>query len=464
MSARKRKSVVEESSPAVTWVAPTEHEFRDLRRYNVWLAHESNKPPRPTHNGNQQPLSKKPRHSVSGHDAVAEEPHPVGPIAALNEEVEVDPNWQAGLWIGKIVEIRAKDTSYVWTKIRWMCQSIGELKESGIRTGLPRSKGDSREIFMLGSEHDALQPVGAVEATAPVILFDERNPLQAPFGNKSIFFRSEARTPTPAEVEKLVPKKIAGDVEPKSRKKGRASEAPSGGHLFPIRKPTCYCGDPYRPLSEREEPMALCSHLGCLRWFHLGCLDWKNDHRRTATPSSLEDVRNSGVELMSLLPQYGLTTPAKEISLEHDPSDLNFTWPDSTTNQEAEIESCGILAEDIKDEGIGAVPQLTAMTVEQNAFLDKYLPDSILLAAESPIERGSTDTGIVGNARYVMRAREILQKNREVRRRSQVEPVEVERIEKMVLEWENIWKIKREEQVYQRRSVVWLCPGCRRAM
>lgn len=43
--------------------------------------------------------------------------------------------------------------------------------------------------------HSALIVVFPV-AHAPVTLYDESNPLQEPFDNKTIFYRSEARTPT----------------------------------------------------------------------------------------------------------------------------------------------------------------------------------------------------------------------------------------------------------------------------
>lgn len=44
-----------------------------------------------------------------------------------------------------------------------------------------------------------LHPALIVEfpvAHAPVTLYDESNPMQEPFDNKTIFYRSEARTPT----------------------------------------------------------------------------------------------------------------------------------------------------------------------------------------------------------------------------------------------------------------------------
>lgn len=122
-------------------------------------------------------------------------------------------------------------------KIRWMCRTVKELRESDVKTGLyvlftpttypdhytklqygirPKGKVGGREIFMLGREFDAIQPVGTVEcgsfhpsgfpnpalivkfsvAHAPVTLYDESNPMQEPFDNKTIFYRSEARTPT----------------------------------------------------------------------------------------------------------------------------------------------------------------------------------------------------------------------------------------------------------------------------
>lgn len=70
-------------------------------------------------------------------------------------------------------------------KVRWMCRTVKELRESDVKTGLyvlstsstypnlqslslqyrirPKGKVGGREIFMLGREFDAVQPVGTVE-------------------------------------------------------------------------------------------------------------------------------------------------------------------------------------------------------------------------------------------------------------------------------------------------------------
>nr|XP_019050945.1 hypothetical protein I302_01388 [Kwoniella bestiolae CBS 10118]OCF29875.1 hypothetical protein I302_01388 [Kwoniella bestiolae CBS 10118] len=524
MSARKRKSMGGasaspvkddggESSSPTSWTPPTEKEFMALKRYKsfllppsnsyavgqfVWMDHEQKRSKHPINNSTSHPPpSKKARTSLLALDEFghpppgaldAEEPSP-GPLARIHEEDDHNQYWNDGYWIGKIIEIRARDTSFVWMKIRWMCRTITECKETGIKTGLPRSKAGPKEIFMLGPEMDGLQPVGAVEGPAPVVVFDERNPMQAPFARSKIFLRSEGRTPT--EEEAIA---VPGNVEPSSKKKARASEPGPSKHLFPLRKSTCYCGDPYRPPTDREEPMALCAHRGCLKWFHLGCLDWKNTYRREATPSLVEDVVSSGVQLMSLLPEYGLTTPAETIPFDMDPADLDFdpieesygikkekrdtpkkknqNQNHSRNNSNAGAGAGAANTASVDDRG--AVPEISKEGLEKNKVADSHLPNNVLRVAEYPIVRGTSDTGIVGNARYILRARQIVLQNRKIRRAKKVDVEEVDRIEKMIREWMDIWEVKAEvkkedgvkedEGEVEGREVTWLCPNCRRAI
>ncbi|WWC72824.1 uncharacterized protein I206_106788 [Kwoniella pini CBS 10737] len=499
MTTRKRKTEVSnaengpaEISPAAAWVAPTDEEFKSLKRYKsfllppnnsyasgqfVWLAHEAPKPtPSRARTSSALPPEKKPRTSVIGPDGLpTPEPSPPGPLERIHAEVDSDPHWNAGLWIGKIIEIRAKDTSYVWMRIRWMCRSFGELKDAGVQTGMPRSKAGVKEVFMLGEEHDMLQPVGAVEGAAPVIVFDERNPLQAPFGSRKIFLRSEARTPTETEIQTLSLKRFPGIVEPRSKKRSRVSTegdiSKHPGHLFPLRPPTCYCGDPYRPEVEREEPMAMCAHKDCLKWFHFGCLDWKNHHRRTATPSAIENVLTSGVDLMTLLPDYGLTTPAGTIPFGKDPSTLFATPAKDALQNEGKTDE---LSTSIIDDTNGQVPQYSQELLDRYTALDEKLPNSVLRFAESPITRGTIDTGIVGNARLILRARQIVLENRKMRNNPKIDALQMAVVNEMIEEWKNTWEIdssldEKDNAAQQynsskSRSVIWLCPSCRRAM
>ncbi|WWC64945.1 uncharacterized protein I303_107559 [Kwoniella dejecticola CBS 10117] len=524
MSARKRKNHTSSSDhgqsdipSALAWVPPTDEEFRGLKRYKsfllppnnsyaagqfVWLAHEAPKPTASRANPTSaQPPAKKARTSMIGLDGLpSPEPTPPGPLERIHNEGDSDPHWDAGLWIGKIIEIRAKDTSYVWMRIRWMCRSLGELKESGVRTGLPRSKTGIKEVYMLGAEHDMLQPVGAVEGMAPVVVFDERNPLQAPFGSKKIYLQCEARTPTEEEAQLLHSKRISGNVDPRMKKKGgRASEPGPSGHLFPLRQPTCYCDEPYRLVSEREDPMALCSHKDCLKWFHFGCLDWKKNHRRDATPSAIENIITSGVELMKLLPDYGLTTPAEQLPLDKDPGTL-FVSPiedvikGNHDQNQRKVSSTANGASDA-DDVHGKVPQLSQDQLDRYKAVDRNLPASVLRNAQLAVVRGTLDTGIVGNARMILRARQIVMENRKVRNNPKIDALQVAVVNQMVEEWKKVWEVedgiespKEEEEEkaskdkvkvkgkvhddeegearaqLKARPVIWLCPSCRRAI
>ncbi|WVQ63447.1 uncharacterized protein L199_001600 [Kwoniella botswanensis] len=512
MSSKKRKaeSVKEEKDveqvelSLTSWSPPSEEAFKGLKRFKsfllppnnsysigqyVWLAHEDllaktdARNPYSDSSHSLGPLSKKPRsslltsHSPASISEKDKESAPL-PLAKIHmDETEGDHHWEAGYWIGKIIEIRAKDTSYVWMRIRWMCRTLAECKDQAVRTGLPRSKAGPKEIFMLGPECDGLQPVGAVESSASVIELDERNPMQAPFSRNSIFVRSEARTPTAEETAALSSRRGAGHGESKS-KKGRVSEAGPSKHLFPLRESTCYCGDPYRPLLDREEPMALCAHENCLKWFHLGCLDWKNIHRRDATPSLIEDVITSGVQLMSLLQDYGLTTPAEKIPFDQDPTELDWasikdSYGIKTEKVKVKIEkekhrtpskgtSNGTINGKIEDPQ-GLVPEISPEELEKNKLADQHLPEMIFRIAEFPAVRGTLDTGIVGNARYIMRARQIILHNRKIRERGdiKVDPAQVEVIEQMIKEWTDIWGMEFDPAP---RDIVWLCPSCKRAI
>ncbi|OCF35985.1 hypothetical protein I316_02480 [Kwoniella heveanensis BCC8398] len=313
----KRKADADPS--AVSWTAPTDEEFAELKRYKsfllppnnsyalgqfVWLAHDLTKPRKPIKQPRQSASSSAPTIPAkkNGADPKSELDHvedalvkgqkKPGKYVRTEQDEEDDEKWDAAFWLGQIIEIRANGTSYVWMKIRWMCRKISELREQNIKSGLPKSHPGGREVFMLGPEFDALQPVGAVEGAARVVLFDERNPFQTPMDEKTIFYRSEARTPTGAELDRLKLKKPAQEKS----KKPRPSELVPTGHLFPLREPTCYCGEAYRPIL-RPAPMAMCVNEGCYKWFHLGCLDWGKDYRIEATPGLLELIQTSGCEL-----------------------------------------------------------------------------------------------------------------------------------------------------------------------
>ncbi|WVQ95427.1 hypothetical protein IAU59_002524 [Kwoniella sp. CBS 9459] len=443
----KRKADNELNS-ANSWTAPTDEEFAGMKRYKsfllppsksygvgqfVWLAHASINP---------RLAPKRARESISGSapgtpanknngaksdaDAIPVVADPLGTgrvpgkYIRTEQDDEDDDKWDAGFWLGQIIEIRANGTTYVWMKIRWLCRKITELKEQNIKTGLPKTHPGGREVFMLGPQFDALQPVGSVEGPAQVIAFDERNALQAPLGERAIFYRSEARTPTDAELEQLKLKRPAQNAG-KVAKKPRPSDLVPIGHLFPFREPTCYCGEAYRPNS-RPEPMAMCTNSDCYKWFHLGCLDWGNSYRTEPTDALLENIQTSGVQFIKTL-----------MSEEYDDVSPLF----SPTG--ARIEDVVSSLIDDKANPVRPAEEYGATELSARKRLDAILPLSIYRAAQSPVVRGSPETGVVGNARKILRARQIIARNRETHKLlTGGKPIDDE-VAQMAKEWLNLW-------------------------
>lgn len=86
-----------------------------IHPHSVWLAHEHSRPPIP-----ESPPRKKSRASHAAKTA-AEREEDEEEDDEEDEETEeekqrreTDAMWKAGYWIGRIVEIRARDKTYVW--------------------------------------------------------------------------------------------------------------------------------------------------------------------------------------------------------------------------------------------------------------------------------------------------------------------------------------------------------------
>nr|XP_031858253.1 uncharacterized protein CI109_006304 [Kwoniella shandongensis]KAA5525325.1 hypothetical protein CI109_006304 [Kwoniella shandongensis] len=499
MPVSKKRSSASQSNTPVPWTPPSQEEFQALKRYKsfllppnnsyalgefVWLPHEGSRPssyvppPRPKKIRRRSPsqgtdgaTSTTTNTNTNGENGTTQPQEEEGETELDEfdpEEIqkESDARWAAGFWLGRIVEIRARDTSYVWLKVRWMCRNVKELRDQGIKTGLPKGKVGGKEVYMLGPEYDALQPVGAVEGRAQVILFDETNPMQEPFDERAIFYRSEARIPTPIEAEQLFPKRITTGVitTTKGKRKSETSNAPSG-HLFNFRQPTCYCGQGYLPLSDHPETMALCPHPDCLKWFHLGCLDWKDLYRRTPTPTYIEQIKKSGLELLSFPnAAIGPTDPKRSLTAGQGPSDSS-SGSTSTTQHRPQ-------AKDEEDpEGKSEMVEIDSTTLAELKEVDSHLPENIRLAAQIAITRGPGVEGIVGNATKVVRAREILLKNREERgvesTKTELDTGDAKQAEergelgKLIKRWQVEWG---SEEMELERAVIWLCPSCQRPM
>ncbi|KAK8850753.1 hypothetical protein IAR55_004673 [Kwoniella newhampshirensis] len=477
------------SQSPVPWVAPSQEEFQGLKRYKsfllppsnsyylgefVWLPHENS---RPASYSPPPPKAKKPRRSLNSVSGDPEGGNLPQGLDEQNDEIderqrETDARWKAGFWLGRIVEIRARDTSFVWLKVRWMCRTVKELRDQDIKTGLPKGKVGGREIFMLGPEFDALQPVGAVEGRAHVILFDETNPMQEPFDERAIFYRSEARIPTPQESEQLFPKRNSTQAKPPAKSKAgkKIDTTVTAGHLFPFKKPTCYCGQGYLPLSEHPETMALCPHPDCLKWFHLGCLDWKARYRRVPTPSSRDYIKTSGLQLLSF--------PAEAVQpVDPKKSLTGVSSSSSESSSESKTKSGeGTKMEKVEDEEKrkkmdNDMPEYDEVTLSKLDEIDSYLPSKILLAAQAPIFRGPGVAGIVGNARKIVSAREILTLNRvnrgygnlksEERPEVKDEMGQETDVDELIENWSDTWGEEQEEEL---RGVIWHCPSCQSPM
>nr|ODN74926.1 hypothetical protein L203_06609 [Cryptococcus depauperatus CBS 7841] len=406
----QRRSL-EDQANHLEWSPPSSDEFVKMKRYKsfvmplnipyflgdfVWLAHENSRPP-VTHS----PPAKK--HRTQRTSVEAESESAVSIVSQPNqtvqevedsgeaEQTETDAMWKAGYWIGRIVEIRATDRHNVWMRIRWMCTTVKELRDHDVRTGLPKGRIGGREIFMLGREYDAIQPVGTVEARAKVVLFDESNPLQDYLDERAIFYRSEARTPSKEEEAEIRAKKPA---------KARVSEGRfQAKHLFPYQAPSCYCGTPYLPLGDRPEPMALCPHPGCLKWFHLGCLDWRSTYRTPVTSQALQTVRDAGQHLELFSGSTNGTISSSEVMRDMTPA---LTWYERMKGS--------IPSEDTENVTSIMENHENWTSSEDSDDLKKAnpcVPEIIRRAAISPIIRGGP-AGIVGNARKILKARAIL--------------------------------------------------------
>ncbi|OXC64997.1 hypothetical protein AYX13_05823 [Cryptococcus neoformans] len=423
----------------LSWEAPSEEEYKGLRRYRsflmppnisyylgdfVWLAHEHSRPPI-----RESPPRKKSRASHAAKTAAEKEENDDEDGEEGDEEEndetekekqrrEADAMWKAGYWIGRIVEIRARDKTYVWMKIRWMCRTVKELRESDVKTGLPKGKVGGREIFMLGREFDAVQPVGTVESHAPVTLYDESNPMQEPFDNDTIFYRSEARTPSLEESAVIQAKANPAKT---TSKRARQSDISHSRHLFQYQPPTCYCTEPYLPITDRPEPMALCPNPGCLKWFHLGCLDWRGgDYRRPLTPFSISYIRSSGLQLLPLA-DYTFSSEVQSDVIRPLTPGKPFWEVVNGTPTPKEIEKA-------REEGLAECQNEYAVRDDQESHkirqekegvlsftelqawagqVDERIPEVIQQAAIAPILRGEK-AGVVGNARKVLEARQII--------------------------------------------------------
>ncbi|TYJ51682.1 hypothetical protein B9479_007732 [Cryptococcus floricola] len=345
------------------WVPPTEEEYKDLKKYKsfimpmdtpysigefVWMHHDKCRPtsesPRPVPKRVRPSLtpsqSQREGSTASRAPSAAPGEGSSGTLVSAEEEErqrqrkEVNKMWKAGHWIGRIIEVRARGNMYVWMKIRWMCRNINELKEQDVKTGLPRSKPAGREIFMLGPEYDAIQPVGTVEGRVPVVLFDESNPIppeDQEIDEETIWYRHEARMPNEMEMELLHPRASAGSEAGPGGGGGRGEKGKRRRSEQPYQPTSCYCGDPYLPIATKPELMALCPNPGCLRWFHLGCLDWTgrgHDHRLPfLTPSSLAYIRASGLALAAYMvestPAGAPVPPMSALTVSSSPSQIN---------------------------------------------------------------------------------------------------------------------------------------------
>ncbi|WVR08810.1 hypothetical protein IAU60_005868 [Kwoniella sp. DSM 27419] len=508
----------------LTWEAPTEEAFNKLRKYKwvgalgglgvcfpshetyainefVWMAHAT---PAPTKGKKGRHSSGQSRPSSSKRAELEAHPHRAQLLETLKQSDEDNDKWDDGFWIGQIIEIRAEGTANVWLKVRWMCRTLDELKDQGVKAGLPKRHPGGREIFQLGPEFDDLQPVGAIEGRARVIFLDERNPMQAPIHPDAIFFRSEAKKLVKPEPEIMVGvwavDRTLIRAGPGPGGKGQTGKEDSqGGRADGRAGATCYCGAPYRPVAEHSEPMAMCGHIGCLKWFHLGCLDWKDDHRRPADLASIEAIRASGVPLLSLLPEFAETTAAREIPRSEDigayevirgpaghEAELRrvkagFKVDSSEIESEVDVRSQAdgggstpgeviALGEEVpesieadEDEDKAVRPKPSArVTKDPFEAIDAHIPLSVRRAAQAPIERGSKATGVTGNARQILRARQIMTLNRQARA-GKPDKAALLHVEGMVSEWEAIWYTQPDDMQPERLNI-WLCPGCRRPM
>ncbi|WVQ77621.1 hypothetical protein IAR50_007309 [Cryptococcus sp. DSM 104548] len=506
------------------WIPPTEEEYQGLRKYKsfimpldtpytigefVWMHHDKCRPT----SESPRPASKRARPSLTpsqreGSHTSSAEGEALDLDKAEEEERqrqrrEVNRMWKAGHWIGRIIEVRAKGNTYVWMKIRWMCKTIKELKEQDVKTGLPRSKPAGREMFMLGPEYDAVQPVGTVEGRVPVVLFDESNPIppeDQEIDDETIWYRSEARMPNEVEMELLHPGGVGGSgVESgKAKGKGKRGRGHIARHLFPYQPTSCYCGDPYLPIAAKPELMALCPNPGCLRWFHLGCLDWtggEHDHRLPSlTPSSLAYIRSSGLLLASYLdpsshphvPPLSASTVSSFTLPTGRPQDpaapearmsqtalrraLTPAWSWAHRNPQAEglpadtkpsVKDTQALLEIGLSESLMLASEARGGSAkEREGGLDERIGEEVLAAAEGVIIRGK-GYGTGGNARKILSARWIVHRASLSPASASAAGGEEDEIVKMVREWEDKWGGVEGVEV---RRCAWTCPGCERLM
>lgn len=220
--------------------------------------------------------------------------------------------------------------------------------------------------------------------------FDELNPLQKPIDPTDKWYRKEVRnaqavhhSSTPEHSQHGTPKKRGkSGVKKQKVQPGLVvvvSHACSPTETWtndtqPIRAPTCVCNKPYNPLPlDDMTRMVYCPHaseslvcegqrcglmIGCRKWYHTKCLLERSLYQ-IASPKSLEKLKSSG---LGLLQDFAFT-------LEHT-NGLNDTESPDVADMDARLR----------------------------------------VAAQSSIERGGKDTGMVGNGRSVVLARSLLKR------------------------------------------------------
>ena len=136
---------------------------------------------------------------------------------------------------------------------------------------------------------------------------------------------------------------------------------------------------------------------GCCKWYHQSCLDWGPELRISSTEEHLATLRATGIELLKSAP--------------------------------------------------GPLPVDLASTASVSSLVDvPNLPEQIYRAAEASITRGTSASGIVGDARRILLARDIIVSAGEAT---------ISR----VVEWQENYGDE-EGSVLDQRKEVWMCPDC----
>lgn len=210
--------------------------------------------------------------------------------------------------------------------------------------------------------------------------------------------------------------------------------------------PTCYCTEPYLPITDRPEPMALCPnpgkdsffvslphirlvfetvtdcvYLGCLKWFHLGCLDWRGgDYRRPLTPFSISYIRSSGLQLLPLADYTSSPEVQSDVIRPLTPGKPFWEVVNGTPTPKeieklreeglAECQNEYAKRDDQESDKVRQEKEGVLSFAELQAWagqVDGQIPEVIQQAAIAPILRGEK-AGVVGNARKVLGARQII--------------------------------------------------------